>query len=183
MTDTDQAAPDAQAAGQAEGQAPVTQFSVLAQYVKDLSFENPHAPQSLQSTDADGNPIKPNIDVNVDIQARRGSDTQYEVTLSLRVDARDGEGKALFVAELEYAGLFHISGVPEESIQLVLLVECPRMLFPFARQIVADVTRNGGFTPIMLDPMDFAGLYRARIEQAAQEAQAASINDPAAGNA
>ncbi|MGB0920332.1 MAG: protein-export chaperone SecB [Alphaproteobacteria bacterium] len=177
MSDQDQATEAATA------EAGGTQFSVLAQYVKDLSFENPHAPQSLQGTDAEGNPIKPNIDVSVDIQARRGSETQYEVTLSLRVDARDSDGKALFVAELEYAGLFHITGVPDESIQLVLLVECPRLLFPFARQIVADVTRNGGFTPIMLDPMDFAGLYRARLEQAAKEQQAASIDDPAAGNA
>ncbi len=177
MTDTDQAA-----AG-AEGQQQATQFSVLAQYVKDLSFENPNAPLSLQNTDADGNPIKPNVDVSVDIQARQGADTQYEVTLSLRVDARTEEGKTLFVAELEYGGLFRIAGIPKESIQLVLLVECPRMLFPFGRQIIADVTRNGGFTPIMLDPMDFAGLYRARMEQQAQEQQAASIDDPAAGNA
>lgn len=183
MSENEQAPEGQGGQGAQEGAQQATQFSVLAQYIKDLSFENPHAPGSLQSKDAEGNPIKPNIDVAVDIQARRGSDTQYEVTLSLRIDARDGENKALFVAELEYAGLFHISGIPEESIQLVLLVECPRMLFPFARQIMADVTRNGGFTPIMLDPMDFAGLYRARLEQQAKEQQAASINDPAAGNA
>lgn len=162
---------DETAAAKTEGsEQNAPQFGVLVQYVKDLSFENPNAPNSLAPKDPTAPEGRvatkaPKVDVNVDIQARQGGDTQYEVTLTLRIDARDADDKAMFLTELDYAGLFHVANVPEESLQLVLLVECPRMLFPFARQIIADATRNGGFMPVMLDPIDFAGLYRARMAQ------------------
>lgn len=133
---------------------------VLAQYLKDLSFENPNAPQSLQETGDD----TPSIDVAVNVNAKSLSETEYEVELHL--EARAGEGdKTMFVAEVLYAGIFRLENIPEDTLHPVVLIECPRMLFPFARQILSEATRNGGFPPLLLDPIDFASLYQQRAEE------------------
>jgi len=137
-------------------------LQVLAQYVKDLSFENPGIGQAVQ---------QPRIDLNVDLQARRADGGQFEVILKLRVTAAQ-ETNTLFLLELAYAGAFMLRGVPEESIQPVLLIECPRLLFPFARRIVADIVRDGGMPPLMIEPIDFAALYRSKMLEASPKAQA-----------
>ena len=143
-------------------------LNILAQYVKDLSFENPGAPRSLQARDK-----APSININVNVNANPMSDTEFDVVLSLTAEAKDGD-KMLFNAELAYGGVFRISGFPQEHMLPVLFIECPRMLFPFARQIVADATRNGGFPPLMIDPIDFAQKYQQRLaeEQAKAKVQA-----------
>jgi preprotein translocase subunit SecB len=130
---------------------------VIAQYLKDFSFENPNAPQSLQQPDQ-----SPQIDVAVNVNAKTLSDTEYEVELQLDAKAGEGDG-VIFAAELLYAGIFKLENIPEDSLHPVVLIECPRLLFPFARQILADATRNGGFPPLLLDPIDFAALYQQRM--------------------
>jgi preprotein translocase subunit SecB len=131
------------------------QIQVLAQYVKDLSFENPAAPISLQGQ-------KPALEVGVDVQARGLGTDQYEVMIRVRADAKAAT-QTVFVCELAFAGVFLLKGIPQENIQPLLLIECPRLLFPFARRVVADVTRDGGFPPLLLDPIDFASLYRMQM--------------------
>ena len=133
---------------------------VLGQYVKDLSFENPGAPQSMRPSDK-----APKLDVNVNVSARPQSETDFEIELKLEAKAVRG-ADTLFIVEVTYAGIFQVRNVPQEHVQPVLLIECPRLLFPFARQIVADATRQGGFPPLMIDPVDFAALYRQRMAQA-----------------
>ena len=143
-----------------------SQIQVLAQYVKDLSFENPAAPMSLQSQ-------KPALEVGVDVQARGLGIDQYEVTIRIRADAKAAT-QTIFVCEVSYAGVFVLKNIAQENIQPILLIECPRQLFPFARRVVADTTRDGGFPPLMLDPIDFLTLYRAQLaQQKAQAPQAA----------
>ncbi len=177
MTDTPETAAGTE--GQAAGEQQNVEFAVISQYVRDLSFENPNAPQSFMTDQG-----KPQIDIKVDLNARRGSDTNFEVILKIRADARSEDGKtALFVAELEYAGLFHIKNVPNESLQPVLLIEAPRLLFPFARRILGDATRDGGFPPLQLDPIDFVALYRARAQAQAQQAEGNNGDDPLSGPA
>ena len=152
---------DTQSATQADGRpAPggAPAIAVRAQYVKDLSFENPHAPASLMPGG------QPRIDVNVNVDARPADD-DFEVTLRIRADARIDEHVA-FVLELEYAGLFDLARIPEAHRHAVCLVEAPRLLFPFARQIAAEATRNGGFPPMYLDPIDFLALYQSHLSQA-----------------
>jgi preprotein translocase subunit SecB len=131
------------------------QIQVLAQYVKDLSFENPAAPMSLQGQ-------KPALEVGVDVQARGLGTDQYEVLIRVRADAKSA-AQTIFVCELSFAGVFLLKGIPQENIQPLLLIECPRLLFPFARRVVGDVTRDGGFPPLLLDPIDFAALYRMQM--------------------
>lgn len=131
-------------------------FHILAQYVRDLSFENPLAPESLRA--AGGQPA---IDIGVELNARRRPDDLYEVDLKLTVKAERGEDTA-FVVELVYGGLFQVVGVPEEELERVLLIECPRFLFPYARRVISDMTGEGGFPPFMLEPIDFAAVYAAR---------------------
>lgn len=137
------------------------QLQVLAQYIKDLSFENPQAPLSLQAG-------KPQLEVGVDVQARQVGVDQFEVVIRIRGDANQNATQKAFVVELVYAGVFMLRNIPQEGIQPILLIECPRILFPFARRIVADVTREGGFPPLMLDPIDFAGLFRQSVQNQAQ---------------
>ena len=137
-------------------------LSVLAQYLKDLSFENPRAPQSFQGEGS------PKIDVNVDVQARTLGNDQYEVELSLAARAKRDDD-AVFVVEATYAGAFEIKNLPREQLEMIMLVECPRLLFPFMRQIVAEATRNGNFPPLMLEPIDFMGIYMANAEKRRQE--------------
>jgi preprotein translocase subunit SecB len=133
------------------------QVSILAQYVKDLSFENPNAPASLQQGTG-----QPKIDINVNVTVKKQGEDVFEVELKLTSSAVFENGKTAFIAELLYGGLFGLKNVPEEHLELFLVVEAPRQLFPFARRILADATRDGGFPPLMLDPIDFAQLYFAR---------------------
>lgn len=134
-------------------------LNILAQYIKDLSFENPGAPRSLQARE---NP--PSININVNVNANPLSEAEFDVVLTLNAEAKDGD-KVLFNAELTYGGVFRITGFPQEHMLPVLFIECPRLLFPFARQIVADATRNGGFPPLMIDPIDFAQMFTQRMAE------------------
>jgi preprotein translocase subunit SecB len=144
------------------GDAPQTSASenagppivVNVQYVKDFSFENPNAPQSLMAANG-----PPEVAVNVNVGARGLQPDTYEVTLSMTATAKHQETTA-FICEVAYAGIFTLNGVPDEHVQPVLLIECPRLLFPFARAMVADATRDGGFPPLLIQPIDFVDLYR-----------------------
>jgi preprotein translocase subunit SecB len=141
----------------AQGKAPPV-MKILGQYLKDLSFENPNSPQSLSQQG------QPEINVQVNVNAKPAGQDQFEVELHLEAKASH-EGKAVFAADLLYAGVFRLENVPQEALHPIVLVECPRMLFPFARQILADATRNGGFPPLMLDPIDFASMYQRRLAE------------------
>ena len=140
-------------------------MAIMAQYLKDLSFENPRAPASFQAGEA------PNIDVNVDVQARSLNPDQYEVELSVAARATRN-GDPVFVVEATYAGAFQIKNLPRDQLEMAMLVECPRLLFPFMRQIIADATRNGNFPPLMLEPIDFMGIYVSNAESARQQQSA-----------
>jgi preprotein translocase subunit SecB len=148
--------------GPAESAAPGPgpQLMVLAQYIKDLSFENPNAPASLQQT------TQPQINISVNVVANPMSDTDIEVVLRLEGKA-ESAGTVMFSIELEFAGVFRVQNVPQEQVQPLVLIECPRLLFPFAREIIATSVRNGGFPPLMLDPIDFVALYQQRLAQQA----------------
>jgi preprotein translocase subunit SecB len=149
-------------------QAEPPRLTIQTQYIKDMSFENPRAPLTLIQNQQQ----RPEIAVRVDVRAQPLQDDRYEAVIQLNVDAKVGE-EPVFVLELSYAGVFHLQNIPQDSLQPLLLVECPRLIFPFARRIVADATRDGGFPPLMLDPIDFVALYRRRMEQAQAAAQAA----------
>jgi preprotein translocase subunit SecB len=139
----------------------VPQLNVLAQYTKDLSFENPNAPRSLGPQEA-----SPNISIQVNVNVRQLAETDYEVELVLEGSAVDGTS-TLFKFDLNYAGVFRVQNIPETEIHPIIMIECPRLLFPFARQIVADAVRCGGFPPLLIDPIDFHALYRQRVTEAA----------------
>ncbi len=151
--------------GAAAGPAPT--LNILAQYVKDFSFENPGAPQSLR-----GREKPPGININVNVNANPMSDKEYDVVLTLSAKA-EIEGAVLFNIELVYGGVFRVDGFPQEHMLPILFIECPRLLFPFARQIVADSTRQGGFPPLMIDPIDFAQMFQQRMQQEQARAQGA----------
>lgn len=156
-----------QSAGATSGNGAQPTLNVLAQYVKDLSFESPGAPNSLRGRDQ-----APGININVNVNANPLSEKEFDVNLSL--NARAGfEKDVLFNVELVYGGVFRIEGFPQEHMLPLLFIECPRLLFPFARQIIADATRNGGFPPLMLDPIDFAQMFQQKIaeEQARAKVQ------------
>lgn len=142
------------------------QVGLISQYVKDLSFENPNAPAVYQWQ------TQPNIDVNFNIGTAKLGDDLHEVVLKIELSAKS-EGRVAFQVELSFGGLFGIRNVPEEQLQPFLLAEAPRLLFPFARRIVADAVRDGAFPPMMLDPIDFGALYMQRAAQ--QQAQGGSI--------
>jgi len=129
---------------------------ILAQYIRDLSFESPHAPESLRA-----GTTQPQVDLGVELNARGRPDGFYEVELKLNARAMC-DAEAVFHIELVYAGLFQIVGVTETDLEPVLMIECPRYLFPFARRIISDLTGEGGFPPFLLEPIDFAGIYAAR---------------------
>lgn len=131
----------------------------LAQYAKDLSFENPNAPRSLSPQQ---NP--PNISIQVNVNGQPLSDTDFEVELLLEGKAGEGQGM-LFEFQLNYAGVFRLRNIPQENIHPVVMIECPRLLFPFARQIIAEAVRQGGFPPLYIDPIDFAALYQSRVAE------------------
>jgi len=159
-------------------------LTVNVQYVKDMSFEVPGAPAIYAQLRT-----APTVNINLDVQARRVAQGQdsYEVAIIIRAEAHEPQPAAggangqsgapatgitptVFVAEMTYAGIFTLKGVPEASVEPVLLVECPRILFPFARNILADITRDGGFPPVLLQPIDFVALWQARRNQAASPA-------------
>jgi preprotein translocase subunit SecB len=146
------------------GNKPGPELSVLAQYIKDFSFENPNAPRSLQQTG------QPQISIAVNVTTNPMSETDIEVSLKLEGKA-EANGMVMFNIELDYSGVFRVQNVPDEQVQPLVMIECPRILFPFAREIVATMVRNGGFPPLMLDPVDFLALYNQRLAQ----------NQPSAG--
>ena len=152
---TDLPTPQVPGPGAGEGQP---NFRILAQFTRDLSFENPHAPESLRS------PGQPQIDLGVEMGARARQDGLFEVDLKLNATA-NRDGKVAFNVELVYGGLFEINGVPEEHLEAVLLIECPRMMFPYARRIISDATAEGGFPPFLLEPIDFGTVYAAQRAQ------------------
>jgi preprotein translocase subunit SecB len=156
--------------GPAAQEAAAPTLNALAQYTKDLSFENPNAPRSL-------NPQQkpPQISIQVNVNARQLGESEFEVELKLEGDAKL-DTETLFAFELSYAGIFRVRNIPQEQLHQVVMIECPRILFPFARQIVAEAVRNGGFPPLYIDPIDFVGLYR----QKAAELQAAGTSQPKA---
>ncbi len=135
-------------------------INALAQYTKDLSFENPNAPRSLQPQENG-----PQIAIQVNVNARQIADVDFEVDLTLEGDAKIN-GEVLFAFELTYAGVFRMRNIPQDQLHPAVMIECPRLLFPFARQIVAEAVRNGGFPPLYIDPIDFVGLYRQKAMEA-----------------
>lgn len=129
-------------------------FSVIAQYVKDLSFENPNAPRSF-------GPQSSNINLQVNVSGKQLAPTDYEIVLNLEGGAGDGDA-VIFKFELKYGGVFRIENVPAEQVQSLVMIEGPRLMFPFARQVIADAVRNGGYPPLYVDPIDFHRLYVQR---------------------
>ena len=160
MADTPAPNGNGGASAQPGDQSPA--INALAQYAKDLSFENPNAPRSLQPQESG-----PQINIQVNVNAKQLAEADFEVELTLEGDAKIN-GDVLFAFDLKYAGVFRMRNIPQDQVHPAVMIECPRLLFPFARQIVAEAVRNGGFPPLYIDPIDFVGLYR----QKALEAQA-----------
>jgi preprotein translocase subunit SecB len=138
------------------------QVSILAQYVKDLSVENPSAPQVYSWQ------VQPNLDVQFNLNVQGAGENVHEVSLKFDISARSDNGTH-FVIDLTYGGLFAIQNVPQEALSPFLLVEAPRLLFPFARQVISEAASGMGFPPLMLDPIDFASAYMAQVEAAQQQ--------------
>jgi preprotein translocase subunit SecB len=148
-------------------------LNALAQYAKDFSFENPNAPRSLAPQQQG-----PQIGIQVNVNAKQMAESDFEVDLTLEGDAKMGE-EVMFAFELTYSGVFRVRNVPPDQLHPVVMIECPRLLFPFARQMVADAVRNGGFPPLYIDPIDFVGLYRQKAAEAQnQQAQAPAPDNP-----
>lgn len=147
-------------------QQPQVQMNILGQYIRDMSFENVMAQKGA------GGEVQPDVNVSVNLDAKkRSTENQYEVMTKLNIESKNKEGgDVLFVLELEYVGVFNIEGVPEDQLHPFLLIECPRMTFPFLRRIVSDVTRDGGFPPLNLDNIDFVAIYRNELARRQAEA-------------
>jgi preprotein translocase subunit SecB len=148
--------------GQAQSpaaQQSAPQLNVLGQYIKDFSFENPNAPRSLTPAQA-----QPAINIQINVGVQQLAETDYEVSLMLEGKA-ESAGNVLFAFDLTFAGVFRVQNVPQETLQPLIMIECPRLLFPFAREIIATAVRNGGFPPLLLDPVDFVSLYQQRAAQ------------------
>mgnify|MGYP001587731871 FL=1 len=153
----------------AEAQAAVPpKMSVMTQFIRDLSFENILAQKGV------GGEVQPEVDINVNLEPRnRSAENQYEVAMKLQVTSKNkSTDEKLFILELDYAGIFHIENVPQEQMHPYLLIECPRMIFPFVRRIVHDVTRDGGFPPLNMETIDFLALYRSELTKRAEEMKA-----------
>ncbi len=150
--------------GQAPQQAQPPRMQVLGQFIRDLSFENILAQKGVQGE------VKPEIQVQVSLDAKKRSvENQYEVITKFSITSKNqGGGETLFVLELEYGGLFQVDNVPDEQLHPYLMIECPRMIFPFIRRIVTDITREGGFPPLNLDQVDFVALYRQELARRAE---------------
>ncbi len=156
-------------APQAAAQTPAQiKMSVLAQFVRDMSFENMVAQKGLT-----GGEVQPDIQVAVSLDARkRAQDHQYEVIQKFRITSKNKtNGDTLFLLEVDYGGIFHVENVPEDQMHPFLLIECPRLLFPFVRRIISDVTRDGGFPPLNIDTVDYLALYRQEVARRAAAAQ------------
>ena len=136
------------------------QLNVLAQYIKDFSFENPNAPRMLNNT------AQPQISIQINVQANPVNATDFEVELKLEGKA-EVAGSVMFSFELTFAGVFRLQNIPQQQLHPIVLIECPRLLFPFAREIIANNVRNGGFPPLLLDPIDFVQLYQQRMQAGA----------------
>lgn len=151
---------------------PQMKMQILAQFVRDMSFENMVAQKGLQSAD-----VQPEMQVQVSLDARkRPQDHQFEVITKFKITSTNKtNNNALYLLEVDYGGIFHIEGVPDEQMHPFLLIECPRMLFPFVRRIVSDVTRDGGFPPFNLDMVDFVALYRQELARRAAEQKPADL--------
>ena len=158
--------------------APQVRMQVLAQYVRDMSFENMVARKGLAGGD-----VQPDIEVAVSLDARkRAAEHQYDIVMKFKVTSKNKvNSEILFLLELEYGGTFHVEGIPEAQLHPFLLIECPRILFPFVRRIISDVTRDGGFPPLNVDQVDFMALYLQEMTRRAQ-AQAAATPAPATPN-
>ena len=154
-----------EAAPAPEAAKPAPQLNIKAQLTRNLSFQNPGALKQYETT--------PTIAVNINVDAAKSSENEFMVGLKIEANAKSGED-AVYSLALDYAGVFSIANVDPKMLEPILLVECPRLLFPFARRIIADVTRDGGYQPMMLDPVDFVALYRREIErrQSAKAAEA-----------
>ncbi|WP_116084833.1 protein-export chaperone SecB [Tropicimonas sp. IMCC34011] len=164
---------------QTNGSAPAApKMQVLAQYIRDMSFENMLAQKGAQGD------VKPDVQIQVNLDAKkRNVENQFEVILKFRVESKNKEGDStLFLLELEYAGIFQIENVPNEQMHPFLLIECPRMLFPYVRRIVGDVTRDGGFPPLNMENIDFVQLYRQDLVRRSK-AKAAEAQDAPVGTA
>ncbi len=144
--------------------APQIKMSVLAQYIRDMSFENAVALKGINASE-----VQPDVQVSVSIDARkRTAENQYDVITKFKVASKNKvSDETLFMLEVDYGGVFHVEGVPEDQLHPFLLIECPRMLFPFVRRIISDVTRDGGFPPLNIDTVDFLALYRAELARRA----------------
>ncbi len=150
---------------------PQIRMQVLAQYIRDLSFENAVAQKGVPAGE-----VQPDHLVQVSLDARkRTADHQYEVITKFKVTSKNkGSGDVLFLLELDYGGIFHLEGLAEEQLHPFLLIECPRLLFPFVRRIISDVTRDGGFPPLNVDTVDFLALYRQELQRRAEAQKAVS---------
>ena len=147
-------------------------MQVLAQYIRDMSFENILAQKGINGD------VQPEISVEVNIDAKkRPVENQFEVIIKTAISAKTkGKGEPMFLLELEYGGIFHIENLPEDQLHPYLMIECPRMIFPFLRRIVSDVTRDGGFPPMNLEPIDFMALYRNEIQRRAANSSKEKTN-------
>jgi preprotein translocase subunit SecB len=152
--------------GAAAQETPQVRMHIMTQFVRDLSFENVLAQRGT------GGEVQPDVQVAVNLDAKkRSTEHQYEVATKLNITSRHKESEeTLFVLEMDYVGVFHVENVPEEQLHPFLLIECPRMIFPFIRRIVSDVTRDGGFPPLNLENIDFVQLYRNEIARRQTEA-------------
>ncbi|MEQ8824104.1 MAG: protein-export chaperone SecB [Filomicrobium sp.] len=157
---------DTQSAAEGEGQA--IQAQVVAQYIKDLSFENPNVEKLLS-----GPGENPNMKLEVNVNARRMNDDLYESAIDFKAHATNETG-TIYQLEVVYAGMFRIKNIPEEALEPFLLINCPALIFPYLRRLASDLTREGGFPPLMLDPIDFAGLYMRRKQEGEAQAPDAS---------
>jgi preprotein translocase subunit SecB len=171
MADTDT---PQDAAPQKPAQPPVVTNRIIAQYVRDMSFENILAQKGITGD------ATPDIQARVDVDARkRGADDQYEVITKLNITSKTKEkGETLFVLELDYAGVFQIGGVPEDQIGPYLMIECPRLVFPYVRKLVADLTREGGFQSLNLEQFDYVALYRAKLAAQIEAQKKAQADKP-----
>jgi preprotein translocase subunit SecB len=149
-----------QTAGAPAGaQTAPAQLNVLVQYIKDLSFENPNAPKSLQTAQQ-----QPSINIQINVSAKPLTETDVEIELKIEGKA-ESAGAVLFQFELIYGGVFRLQNIPQQDLHPIMMIECPRLLFPFAREIISSAVMNSGFPPLRIDPVDFVGLYRQRMAQ------------------
>lgn len=141
------------------------QIRINAQYIKDLSFENPNSPAVLAEP-----PKDTGLNINVNVEAAQLEGATFEVVIKFDIQASSGE-TTIFIIDLTYAGVFTLVGIPQEQIEAACLIECPRLIFPFARRVIGDLTRDGGFMPLLLDPIDFMRLYQQNRQQQAAAPQ------------